>query len=64
MCETVLANGELVWLLGHFCAKGDSEVMAAFDQAARAQGEARAAAIVRVRAMVAQGRMVSRSAFE
>ncbi len=60
MCEAVLANGELMGLLGHFLGHGDPEAMAVFDQVARAQGEARAAVIVRVQAMVAGGRLVSR----
>lgn len=59
MCEVVLANGEFMGLLRHYCRGGDPEVMAAFDQAARAHGEARAAAIARVAAMAAEGRLVS-----
>ena len=38
--------------------------MAAFDQVARAQGEVRAAAIVTVQAMAAEGRLLSRDVFE
>ena len=64
MCEAVLANGEFMGILGHFLGHGDSEVMAAFDQVARARGEARAAAIVTVQAMAAEGRLLSRDAFE
>ena len=60
MREAVLANGELMGLLGHFLGHGDAEVMAVFDQVARAQGEARVAAIVRVQAMAAEGRLLSR----
>jgi hypothetical protein len=65
MCEAVLAYTEFMWLLGHFLGHGDAEVMAAFDQVARAQGEVRAAAIVRVRVLAAEGRLVpSRGAIE
>jgi hypothetical protein len=60
LCEAVLANGEFMGLLQHHVGHGDAEVMAAFDQVARAQGEARAAAIGRVQAMAAEGRLVSR----
>ena len=64
MCETVLAYGEFFGLLQHYLGRGDSEVMAAFDRVAKARGKARAAAIVRVQAMGAEGRLVSRGAFE
>ncbi len=55
MCDAVLANGEFMGLLQHHVGHGDAEVMAAFDQVATAQGEARAAAIARVQAMAAEG---------
>ena len=64
MCEAVLTNGEFMGVLGHFLDHGDAEVMAVFDQAARAVGADRDAAIARVRAMAADGRLVSRDAFE
>ncbi len=64
MCEAVLANGEFMGLLGHYLGHGDPEVMAVFDQVARAQGESRVAAIVRVRKMAVEGRLVPRDALE
>ncbi len=60
MSEVVLANGEFMELLQHYLGRGDSEVMAAFDRVAKARGRKRAAAIVKVRAMAAGGRLVSR----
>ncbi len=64
MCEVVLANGEFMGLLQHHVGHGDAEVMAAFDQVAKAKGKKRATAIARVSAMAAEGRLVSRDAFE
>ena len=58
MCEAVLANGELMGLLGHYLGHGDPEVMAAFDQVAKATGADRDAAIARVRALAAEGRLM------
>ena len=60
MCEAVLANGELMGVLGHFCGECDAEVMAAFDQLAQAKGADRDAVIARLQAMAAEGRLVSR----
>ena len=54
----------MAWGVRSTCGVGDPEAMAAFDQAARAQGEAQAAAIERLQAMAAEGRLVSRDAFE
>ena len=64
MCEAVLANGELMGVMRHCCGECDPEVMAVFDQVAQAKGADRAAAIARLQAMAAEGRLVSRDAFE
>ncbi len=64
LCEAVLANGEFFAVLRHYVGQGDPEVMTAFDQVAKAKGKKRASAIARVSAMAAEGRLVSRMAFE
>ena len=64
MCEAVLGFGEFFGLLQHRVRHGDPEVMAAFDQVAKTRGRKRLAAVERVRAMAAEGRLVSRDAFE
>ncbi len=56
--DAVLADGEFLLLLRHDCGEGDPEFMAAFDVAARATGEERAAAIDQVCEMVREGRLV------
>ena len=59
MREAVLAYGEFFGLLQHHVGHGDPEVMAAFEQVAKGRGKKRLAAIARVRAMAAKGRLVS-----
>lgn len=59
MRETVLASREFTALLGYYCGDGDVEVLAAFDQVARATGPDRDAAIECVQVMAVEGRMLS-----
>ena len=64
MREAVLAYGEFFGLLQHYHGHGDAEVMAAFDQVAKASGKKRVTAIAKVQAMAAEGRLVSRDAVD
>ncbi len=64
MQEAVLANGEYVGLLGHAAGQGNPEAMALYNEVATTAGADRDVAIKKLQAMAAEGRLVSRDAFE